>query len=150
MSFGLSVMSASEVESVGLNLIDQRGARNAELLGGPRAIAAVEPERLLDLQALHVCERLRHVAPVAPAPRTTPPLAQVRGEMLHADGGRALSQDHRPLHDVAHLADVARPWRREQAVERPRGGPPGGGREPRVGRYEDAGEQHQTVLTGTL
>src|SRR5437870_10243666 len=63
----------SDVEPVGFNLIDQRRARNAELLGRPRAVAAVEPKRLLDVHPLHLGERLGLVAPSPPPPRTLPP-----------------------------------------------------------------------------
>src|SRR5438034_10898036 len=64
----------SDVEPVGFNLIDQRRARNAELLGRPRAVAAVEPKRPLDVHPLHLGERLGLVAPSAPPtpPRPTP------------------------------------------------------------------------------
>src|SRR5690349_5525093 len=99
ISFGLSVIVASDVEPVGLNLIDQRGARNAELLRGPRAVAAVEPERLLDVRALHLRERLRLV-PALP----TSPLAQVSRQVLDAELCHAAREDHGPLDHVAHLA----------------------------------------------
>src|SRR5205809_7682985 len=62
----------SDVEPVGFNLIDQRRAGNAELLGRPRAVAAVEPKRLLDVHPLHLSERLGLVAP-SPAPPLPPP-----------------------------------------------------------------------------
>src|SRR5712691_12277220 len=73
ISFGFSVMThlTSDVEPVGFNLIDQRRARNAELLGRPRAVAAVEPKRPLDVYPLHLSERLGLVAPSPPTP--TPP-----------------------------------------------------------------------------
>src|SRR5438552_12839624 len=58
----------SDVEPVGFNLIDQRRARNAELLGRPRAVAAVEPKRPLDVYPLHLSERLGLVAPSPPSP----------------------------------------------------------------------------------
>src|SRR5438876_8240472 len=73
----------SDVEPVGFNLIDQRRARNAELLGRPRAVAAVEPKRLLDVHPLHLGERLGLVAPSPPTPPT--PIsapAQVRRQVL--------------------------------------------------------------------
>src|SRR5207249_823767 len=96
MSFGFSVMIhlTSDVEPVGFNLIDQRRARNAELLGRPRAVAAVEPKRLLDVHPLHLSERLGLVAtspppPPPPSPSTpptpisaTPAPAQVRRQVL--------------------------------------------------------------------
>src|SRR5437016_1475958 len=63
----------SDVEPVGFNLIDQRRARNAELLGRPRAVAAVEPKRLLDVHPLHLGERLGLVAPRPPPPPPPPP-----------------------------------------------------------------------------
>src|SRR5438445_8316399 len=76
----------SDVEPVGFNLIDQRRARNAELLGRPRAVAAVEPKRLLDVHPLHLGERLGLVAPSPPTPPTpisaTPAPAQVRRQVL--------------------------------------------------------------------
>src|SRR5437660_6231162 len=56
----------SDVEPVGFNLIDQRRAGNAKLLGRPRAVAAVEPKRLLDVHPLHLGERLGLVAPSPP------------------------------------------------------------------------------------
>src|SRR5256884_6984985 len=65
-------MVASKVERVGFNLIDQRRARNPELLRGARAVATVELERPLDLLAFHVGERQRRVTPLA-APSTPPP-----------------------------------------------------------------------------
>src|SRR5438093_10933371 len=63
----------SDVEPVGFNLIDQRRARNAELLGRPRAVAAVEPKRPLDVYPLHLSERLGLVAPSPPTPPPPPP-----------------------------------------------------------------------------
>src|SRR3989441_3562933 len=67
-------MVASEVEGIHLNLIDQRGARNAELLGGPGAVAAVEAQGALDVLPLDVRERQRQVAPPSPpAPPPPPP-----------------------------------------------------------------------------
>src|SRR2546425_3528398 len=76
----------SDVEPVGFNLLDQRRARNAELLGRPRAVAAVEPKRLLDVPPLHLGERLGLVAPSPPTPPTlisaTPAPAQVRRQVL--------------------------------------------------------------------
>src|SRR5439155_18250443 len=91
MSFGFSVMIhlTSDVEPVGFNLIEQRRAGNAELLGRPRAVAAVEPKRLLDVHPLHLGERLGLVAPsppTSPTPPTpisaTPAPAQVRRQVL--------------------------------------------------------------------
>src|SRR5712691_8495606 len=91
ISFGFSVMThlTSDVEPVGFNLIDQRRARNAELLGRPRAVAAVEPKRPLDVYPLHLSERLGLVAPSPPpTPPTptpisaTPAPAQVRRQVL--------------------------------------------------------------------
>src|SRR5207302_4554640 len=64
----------SDVEPVGFNLIDQRRAGNAKLLGRPRAVAAVEPKRLLDVHPLHPAERLGLVAP----PTRTPPRPRLR------------------------------------------------------------------------
>jgi len=49
ISFGLSVIIHLRCRPVDLNLIDQRRARNPELLRRPRAFATVEPERLLDV-----------------------------------------------------------------------------------------------------
>src|SRR5437879_7721956 len=79
----------SDVEPVGFNLIDQRRAGNAKLLGRPRAVAAVEPKRLLDLHPRHLGERLGLVAPSPPTPPTpptpisaTPAPAQVRRQVL--------------------------------------------------------------------
>src|SRR5256886_8189395 len=75
----------SDVEPVGFNLIDQRRARNAELLGRPRAVAAVEPKRPLDVYPLHLSERLGLVAPSPPTPTpisATPAPAQVRRQVL--------------------------------------------------------------------
>src|SRR5438309_5361817 len=79
----------SDVEPVGFNLIDQRRAGNAKLLGRPRAVAAVEPKRLLDVHPLHLGERLGLVAPSPPPPPTpptpisaTPAPAQVRRQVL--------------------------------------------------------------------
>src|SRR2546426_708777 len=66
-------MVASEVEGVHLNLIDQRGARNAELLGGPGAVAAVEAQGALDVLPLDVRERQRQVAPLSAAAPSAPP-----------------------------------------------------------------------------
>src|SRR5436309_3910155 len=63
----------SDVEPVGFNLIDQRRAGNAKLLGRPRAVAAVEPKRLLDVHPLHLSERLGLVAPSPPPPPPSPP-----------------------------------------------------------------------------
>src|SRR5437016_10049351 len=63
----------SDVEPVGFNLIDQRRAGNAKLLGRPRAVAAVEPKRLLDVHPLHLGERLGLVAPYPPPPPPSPP-----------------------------------------------------------------------------
>src|SRR2546429_3794811 len=74
--------SASDVEPVHLNLIDQRRARNAELLRRPRAIAAVELERLLDVHPLHLGEGLRLVTPLPAA------LPQTGREVLDADLAR--------------------------------------------------------------
>src|SRR5438552_13976283 len=62
----------SDVEPVGFNLIDQRRARNAELLGRPCAVAAVEPKRPLDVHPLHLGERLGLVAPSPPYPPPPP------------------------------------------------------------------------------
>src|SRR5438876_5854835 len=92
-------MVASEVEGVHLNLIDQRGARNAELLGGPGAVAAVEAQGALDVLPLDVRERQRQVAPLsaaappAPPPPPDPPraagLAGVGRQVLRARRGGA-------------------------------------------------------------
>src|SRR5207247_5732860 len=83
----------SDVEPVGFNLIDQRRARNAELLGRPRAVAAVEPKRPLDVDPLHLSERLGLVAPSPPPPTppsTPPPPAQ---DPRHALDGLAYFLD---------------------------------------------------------
>src|SRR5216110_2001244 len=103
MSFGFSVMIhlTSDVEPVGFNLIDQRRARNAELLGRPRAVAAVEPKRPLDMYPLHLSERLGLVAPSPPPPPTPTPISatpapeQVRRQVL--DGFPYLSRLPGPL-----------------------------------------------------
>src|SRR5207249_6224360 len=87
--------SASDVEPVDFNLIDQRRARNPELVGRSRAVAAMEPERLLDVQALHLGERLGLVAPFPPTPTPTPALPQVGRQVLDADLGGPAGQDHR-------------------------------------------------------
>src|SRR5256884_3593890 len=83
------LLLTSDVEPVGFILIDQRRARNAELLGRPRAVAAVEPKRLLDVPPLPLGERLGQGAPPPPPPPTPPPPisatpapAQVRRQVL--------------------------------------------------------------------
>src|SRR2546428_5900193 len=103
-------MVASEVEGVHLNLIDQRGARNAELLGGPGAVAAVEAQGALDVLPLDVRERQRQGAPLsAPAPPPPPPPpppprpAEIGRQVPPAQGGGAPGQQHPPPHDVAPL-----------------------------------------------
>src|ERR1043166_2729133 len=105
-------MVASDVEPVHLNLIDQRGARNAELQGGPRTVAAVEFEGLLDVPALHIRKRLRLGAPV-PAP-----LAQIRRQRLPAALRRAARRSRRPLHHIGRLAHVPGPRWADQAGPR--------------------------------
>src|SRR2546430_4724203 len=102
-------MVASEVEGVHLNLIDQRGARNAELLGGPGAVAAVEAQGALDVLPLDVRERQRQVAPLsaaAPPPPPPPPHppraprpAGTRPPGLPAHGGGAPGPAPPPPHD---------------------------------------------------
>src|SRR5438876_10061900 len=100
--------SASDVEPVDFNLIDQRRARNPELVGRSRAVAAMEPEGLLDVQALHLSERLGLVAPFpptptptpTPAPSASPTLPQVGRQVLDADLGGPAGQDHRSLNHV--------------------------------------------------
>src|SRR5437867_13166655 len=115
----LSTIGASEVECVRLNLIDQRCPRNAELLRGAGAVATVKLQGALDLLALHFGKRLRGVTSVAPAPAPAPAdLAQVRWQVLDPDLRRPARQDHAALEHVAHLAHVARPRRRQQAIER--------------------------------
>src|SRR2546426_9175506 len=85
-------MVASEVEGVHLNLIDQRGARNAELLGGPGAVAAVEAQGALDVLPLDVRERQRQVAPLSaaapPAPPPPPPPRRPSGVRAAGAPGR--------------------------------------------------------------
>src|SRR3989454_3262147 len=100
-------MVASEVEGVHLNLIDQRGARNAELLGGPGAVAAVEAQGALDVLPLDVRERQRQVAPLSAAAPSAPPPppraagpAEIGRQRPPAEGGGAARQQHRPPPDA--------------------------------------------------
>src|SRR5256885_11535053 len=103
-------MVASKVERVGFNLIDQRGARNPELLRGARAVAPVELERPLDLLAFHIGERQRRVTPLAApsTPTTSPPpsLSQVPREGPDPDLRHPPAQDPTPLEPVPHLPTV--------------------------------------------
>src|ERR1043166_10037996 len=92
MSLGLSVIvRPSEVQLVHLNLIDQRRARNPELVRGPRPVPTVKLERLLDVRPLHLRQRLGLVPPLSPGAR----LAQVGGQVLDADLPRAARQDRK-------------------------------------------------------
>src|SRR5881628_1729631 len=84
----------SDVEPVGFNLIDQRRARNAELLGRPRAVAAVEPKRLLDVHPLHLSERLGLVAPSPPTPPPPPPPPSPPPPPLRKSAGRCSTAFH--------------------------------------------------------
>src|SRR5437660_928325 len=108
-------MVASEVEPVHLNLIDQRRARNAELQGGPGAVAAMELEGLLDVHPLHVRECLRLVALIPT------PLAQVRRNVLVSSTFRSLgcsSGARSPISSrkmVPRSASSNSPWRRSFA-----------------------------------
>src|SRR5439155_266598 len=88
-----------------------------DLLRGAGAVATVKLQGALDLLALHFGKRLRGVTSVAPAP-APPDLAQVRWQVLDPDLRRPARQDHAALEHVAHLAHVARPRRRQQAIER--------------------------------
>src|SRR5256885_6975450 len=106
-------MVASKVERVGFNLIDQRGARNPELLRGARAVAPVELERPLDLLAFHVGERQRRVTPLAapstpPNPPPTSP-SHVPPVALPPDLRHPAAQDHTAPAHVTPPAHVARP-----------------------------------------
>src|SRR5580765_21555 len=106
-------MASSGGEVVALDLVDQRGPRDAELDGGPGAVAGVVLERPLDVLALEVLEAERRVAPVADAGSG----AELARQVLHAHRRRATAQDERALQHVAHLADVARPPVGQQPVE---------------------------------
>src|SRR2546426_1992566 len=101
--------SASDVEPVHLDLIDQRRTRNAELVRRPRAIPPVKLKRLLDVRALHLGERQRLVTPVAPPTPPSPGPAPVRREGLKADLAPPARPDHCPLADVTHLPHVPPP-----------------------------------------
>src|SRR2546427_9548518 len=108
-------MVASEVQGVHLNLIDQRGARNAELLGGPGTVAAVEAQGTLDVLPLDIGERERQVAPLSAAAPPAPPappgaagLAEGGRQVLRAKGGGAAGPEHRPLDGGAPLAHGCR------------------------------------------
>src|SRR6266700_1735923 len=94
---GFSVMAPSKVESVRLNLIDQRRPRYAELARGAGAVSRVVAQRPLDLRPLHVRQALRLMAALG---RRAPP-AQVGRQVLGADLRLAPRQDHRPLQNVA-------------------------------------------------
>src|SRR5436190_14827493 len=115
MSFGFSVMIhlTSDVEPVGFNLIDQRGAGNAELLGRPRAVAAVEPKRLLDVHPLHLGERLGLVAPSPPTPPTPPtPLTPISATPAPAHVRRQV------LDGFPYLTHLPGPRRRQELLQR--------------------------------
>src|SRR5215207_9059030 len=101
----ISAMATSGGQVVPLDLVDQRGARDPELDGGPGAVAGVVLEGALDVLALEVLEAERRVPPVADAG----PGAELAGQMLDAHRRRAPAQDERPLEHVAHHAHVAGP-----------------------------------------
>src|SRR5438445_363937 len=145
-------MVASEVEGVHLNLIDQRGARNAELLGGPSAVAAVEAQGALDVLPLDVRERQRQVAPLSAAapPPCAAGLAEIGRQMLRAEGGGAARQKHGTLEDVAHLAHIPRPGGRQQAVQRLGGALAGAARELGLQVRQEPGHERQPVLARAL
>src|SRR5256886_5561784 len=109
---------SSEVERVRLNLIDERRPRNPELLGGARAVAAVELEGALDLLALHIGQCQRAVSSVPPRASRTSGLAQVRRKVLDPDLAGTASQNHGAFQHVPHLAYVAGQRGRQQAVQR--------------------------------
>src|SRR5882724_950374 len=94
----ISAMATSGGEVVALDLVDQRGPRDAELDGGPGAVAGVVLERPLDVLALEVLEAERRVPPVADAG----PGPELARQVLHAHGRRAPPEDERPLEHVAH------------------------------------------------
>ena len=98
------------------------------------------------MRALDVRQALHHVA----ALRRRAALAQVRGQVLQADLRLAAGEDHRPLEHVAHLPHVARPRRRQQALEHlggTLGRAPG---ERRLQVAQEAGDQRQPILARAL
>src|SRR5256885_7303439 len=145
---------ASKVERVGFNLIDQRRARNPELLRGARAVAPVDLERPLVLLAFHIGERQRRVTPLAApsTPTTSAPtsLSQVRREVLDADLRHPAAQDHSALEHVAHLAHVARPRRRQEAVQRLGAAHARAPRHLRPQIEQDPGDQREAVFPRAL
>src|SRR6188508_2109412 len=84
------------------DLVDQRRAGDAELVGGAGAVAGVVLEGPLDVLPLEVVEAQGDVLPFpAPAPRL-----ELIGEVLDRHRDAAAPQDQRALQHIAHLADV--------------------------------------------
>src|SRR6185437_2626203 len=106
-------MATSGGDAVALDLVYQRGARDAQYDRGPGAITGVVLEGALDVLALEVFEAERRVAPVADAG----PGPELTGQVLHAHRRRAAAQNERPLEHVPHLPHVAGPAVGQQAVE---------------------------------
>src|SRR5690349_9531079 len=108
------VVPPSRGDRVALDLVDQRRAGDAELGGGAGAVAAVVPERALDVLPLELVEGKRRVPPVADAG----PRAELTREVLHAELRPAAAEDERALEHVPHLPHVSRPGIAEQPLER--------------------------------
>src|SRR6476661_574371 len=101
----ISAMATSGGDVVALDLVDQRGARDAQLDRGAGPIAGVVLEGALDVLALEILEAQRRVASVADA-GSRPELAR---QVLDAHRRRAAPEDEGPLEHVPHLADVTGP-----------------------------------------
>src|SRR5437868_7990425 len=96
-------VSRSGRDGEAADLVDQRRARDTELVGGPGPVPLMVLQRSLDVLALEIVEREGHVAPFA-----SPALAAKIGRpALHGDGDAVAPGDAGPLADVTRLAHVA-------------------------------------------
>src|SRR6185503_3186045 len=92
----------SSADSVPLDLVDEGGTGDPELLSGTGSVPAVMLQGALDVLPFEIVQTERRVSTIADA-RPRPEFAR---QMLDADRGLAPAKNHGALEHVAHLAHV--------------------------------------------
>ena len=135
-------MRGSGRDIVAFDLIDQRGPGDAELDGRPSPVAGMVLQGPFDMLALEVFQTKWSVAPIAQT-GTSPELT---GQVFHADGRLASTQDQRALEHGAHFPNIPGPGIREQPLENITGESRGSVRKLRTKITHQPGDERKPIF----